>query len=60
MNRSLRRIIKSKGTFPIDEAASKLLYLALLNQSRKWTRSLASWKIAIDQFIMYENRVPKT
>lgn len=59
MNRGLRKIIKTKGAFPTDDAARKLLYLALLNLSRRWTRPLANWKAAINQFIiMYEDRVP--
>ena len=52
MNRDLRKIIKTRGAFPTDEAARKLLYLALLNLSRKWTRPLANWKAAINQFII--------
>ena len=34
---SLRKIIKMRGSFPNDEAAFKLLYLALRNASKKWT-----------------------
>ena len=61
MNRGLRKIIKTRGAFPTDEAARKLLYLALLNLSRRWTRPIANWKAAINQFvIMYEDRVPIT
>ena len=61
MNRGLRKIIKTRGAFPTDEAARKLLYLALLNLSRRWTRPLTNWKAAINQFvIMYEDRVPIT
>ena len=37
INMSLRKIIKNRSSFPTDEAASKLLYLALNNISRKWT-----------------------
>ncbi len=61
MNRGLRKIIKTRGAFPTDEAARKLLYLALLNLSRRWTRPIANWTAAINQFvIMYEDRVPIT
>ena len=37
LNMSLRKIIKMRGSFPTDEAALKLLYLALQNPSKKWT-----------------------
>ena len=61
MNRGLRKIIKTKGAFPTDEAVRKLLYLALLNLSRRWTRPLTNWTVSINQFIiMYEDRVPIT
>ncbi len=61
MNRGLRKIIKTRGAFPTDDAARKLRYLALLNLSRRRTRPLANWTAAINQFIiMYEDRVPIT
>ena len=61
MNRGLRKIIKTRGAFPTDEAARKLLYLALLNLFRRWTLLIANWTAAINQFIiMYEYRVPIT
>ena len=42
-----------------DEAAIKLLYLALQNIARRWTRPVKDWKKALNQFaIMYEDRVP--
>lgn len=59
MNRSLRKIIKTRGSFPSDEAATKLIYLALRNISKRWTRPLANWQAALNRFaIMFEGRVP--
>ena len=40
LNMSLRKIIKTRGSFPNEEAALKLLYLALRNAAKKWTRRL--------------------
>lgn len=58
MSQGLRKIIKTRGAFPTDEAARKLLYLALHNLSRRWTRPLTNWTAVINQFIiMYECRV---
>jgi len=37
LNMSLRKIIKNRGHFPSDDAATKLLYLALRNAAKKWT-----------------------
>src|SRR5207237_6105280 len=49
LNRSLRKIIKTRGTFPNDEAAMKLLYLAIRNAGIHWRRPVA-WTAAMGQF----------
>ena len=46
----LRKIIKTRGHFPSDEAATTLLWLALRNVMRKSVRSTREWKIAMNQF----------
>lgn len=59
VNMSLRKIIKNRGSFPTDEAALKLLYLALQNIARKWTMPIKEWKAALNRFaIIYEDRMP--
>jgi putative transposase len=59
VNMSLRKIIKNRGSFPTDEAALKLLYLALQNISRKWTMPIKEWKAALNRFaIIFEDRMP--
>lgn len=59
MNRSLRKIIKTRGSFPNDQAAIKLLYLAIRNISQKWNRPIRDWKAALNRFvIMFEDRLP--
>ena len=59
LNMSLRKITKNRASFPNDEAALKLLYLALANISKKWTRPIANWTGAVNQFaIVYEGRMP--
>jgi transposase-like protein len=53
----LRKIIKTQGHFPSDEAATKLIWLALRNITAGWTRPTREWKAAINQFaILYEDR----
>ena len=55
----LRKIIKSKGHFPSDEAASKLLFLALRNAEKRWSVSPKTRKSAMNQFhIQFEGRLP--
>ncbi|MHC2283650.1 putative transposase [Bradyrhizobium diazoefficiens] len=49
LNRSLRKIIKTRGSSPNDEAAMKLLYLAIRNAGIHWRRPVA-WTAAMGQF----------
>jgi putative transposase len=53
----LRKIIKTRGHFPNDDAAIKLIWLALRNITSRWVRGDRSWKMAMRQFaILYEDR----
>ena len=53
----LRKIIKTRGHFPSDEAATKLIWLALRNITAEWSRATREWKAAMNQFaIIYEDR----
>ncbi|MGE8591690.1 MAG: IS256 family transposase [Alcaligenes sp.] len=57
INSQLRKIIKTRGHFPSDDAAAKLIWLALRNITAKWSRSAHDWKQAMNQFaILYEDR----
>lgn len=59
LNMSLRKVTKNRASFPNDEAMFKLLYLALKNMAKKWTRPIMNWKGAMNQFsILFEGRVP--
>jgi putative transposase len=59
LNMSLRKVTKARGSFPNDEAVTKLIYLALRNIAKKWTRPVADWADALNRFaIIYENRMP--
>ena len=53
----LRKIIKTRGHFPSDEAATKLLWLALRNLTRRWTMPVRPWRAAMTQFaVLYQER----
>ena len=57
VNARLRKIIKTRGHFPSDDAASKLIWLALRNITTDWGRASRDWKEAMNQFaILYEDR----
>jgi len=57
LHMQLRKIIKNRGHFPSDEAATKLLWLALRNVMKKSVRSTREWKSAMNQFaVLYGDR----
>jgi putative transposase len=57
VNARLRKIIKTRGHFPSDDAATKLIWLALRNITADWGRAANSWKTAMNQFaILYGER----
>jgi putative transposase len=59
LNMSLRKVTKNRGSFPKDEAMTKLLYLAMKNISKKWTLPIRDWKSAMNHFtILFEGRMP--
>src|SRR6476619_8326524 len=57
LHMQLRKIIKNRGHFPNDDAAVKLLYLALKNITKDWKMSAREWKSAMNQFaILFADR----
>jgi putative transposase len=57
VNSRLRKIIKTRGHFPSDEAATKLIRLALRNVMKDWGRAANNWKTAMNQSaILYGER----
>jgi putative transposase len=59
LNMTLRKIIKTRGSFPNEESAMKLLYLALMNVTKKW-HTIQGWPQALNCFaILWENRFPQ-
>ena len=61
VNSQLRKIIKTRGHFPSDDAATKLIWLALRNITADWGRAAHDWKAAMNQFaILYRDRFTGT
>ena len=57
LNSKIRRAVRTRGHFPNDEAAAKLIYLALNASSTEWKRSVRCWHEAKMQFaIMFQDR----
>lgn len=60
VNMCLRKVTKNHRIFPNDEAALKVVYLAIQNLSKKWTMPIRDWKPALNRFaIQFEGRLPK-
>ena len=60
LNRQLRKAIKTKGSFPNEDAARKLIYLAVMNATPQWTRC-RNWTTALLAFkIHFGDRLPDT
>lgn len=58
LNMSLRKIIKTRGSFPNDEAVFKIVYLGLRNASKKWSHPIRNWMAALNHFaILFEERM---
>ena len=58
-NRQLRKVTKTKGAFPSDEAARKLLFLVNRNITRKWTAPVPNWARIRNQLaIRFMGRLP--
>ena len=51
LNMTLRKVIKTRASFPNEESALKLIYLALKNVSQRW-RSAPSWRTSLNHFML--------
>lgn len=57
LNRSLRKVIKTKAVFPDELSVFKLLYLAMKNIAQRWNRPIRDWKAAASHFaILFPDR----
>jgi putative transposase len=60
LHRSLRKIIKTRGAFPNEESALKLLFLAIRQASKKWTMPVQNWSQALNYFtVLWPERMPR-
>ena len=59
-NRQLRKVTNSKSVFPTDDSLLKMLYLAMMDITRKWTDQRIDWSMIHAQLaIYYEDRMPE-
>ena len=59
-HRQLRKVIKNKASFPTPQAARKMLYLATMDITKKWTMPIWNWPLILNQLaIRFEERWPE-
>jgi putative transposase len=60
LNYQLRKVLKTKGHFPGDEAVLKLLFLALRNIEARWKNPSKEWKQLFSQLVIhFGDRIPE-
>jgi transposase-like protein len=60
VNSVIRKFTRNRKIYPNEQSALKLVYMAIAEASKKWTRPIHHWKQALNHFaIMYEDRMPK-
>ena len=59
-NRQLRKVTKSKSVFPTDDSLLKMLYLAMIDITKKWTGRRQDWSVIHAQLaVFFEERIPE-
>ena len=59
-NRQLRKVTKSKSVFPTDDSLLKMLYLAMMDITKKWTGRRQDWSLIHAQMaVFFADRIPK-
>jgi transposase-like protein len=60
LNSSIRKFTKNRKIYPNEQSALKLIYMAIREASKRWTRPIRNWKQALNHFaVMYEGRMPE-
>lgn len=58
LNSVIRKAIKKRKLFPTDDSAKKVVYLAIMDASKKWTMPIRNWKGALNRFMIeFEERL---
>ena len=52
-NRKIRKVTKTKSSFPTDDSLFKILYLIVMDASEKWTMPIRDWGVILNQLMVY-------
>ena len=59
INSQLRKVVKKKGAFPTPESVRKVMWLAMMRASQRWSRPVKDWAKALNHLaVVFEGRVP--
>lgn len=59
INSQLRKVVKKKGAFPTPESVRKVMWLAMMRASNRWSRPVKDWAKALNHLaVVFEGRVP--
>ena len=59
INAQLRKVVKKRGAFPTQDSVRKVMYLAMIRASARWSRPVKDWALALNHFaVVFEGRVP--
>lgn len=59
VNSVIRKFTRNRKIYPNEESALKLIYMAIGEASKKWTKPIKNWKEALNHFaIIFEGRIP--
>jgi transposase-like protein len=60
VNSVIRKFTRNRKQYPNRDSALKMIYMAINEASKRWTKALRNWKEALNHFaIMFEDRMPK-
>jgi transposase-like protein len=60
LNSVIRKATERRKLFPSDQAAMKVVYLAIEQAAKRWSMPIRDWKPALNQFmILYQDRLPE-
>ena len=58
LNSVVRKATNKRKVFPTDDSARKVVYLAIMEASKKWTMPIRNWKPALNRFMIeFEDRL---
>ena len=58
LSRRVHKAVNKRKLFPSDDSARKVVYLAIMDASKKWTMPIRNWKGALNRFIIeFEGRL---